>query len=60
MSLFLEGVPGTSAGLDEGNGGSGSEGVVGVRQGVLEPDGCEQLEAGVLGVGAPPLKLECK
>lgn len=61
MSLHLEGVPVASAELAEGNGGGGSEGVVaGVRLHVLELDSCEQVEAGVLGVGVPLLKLDCK
>lgn len=60
MSLFIDGVLGVTTGVDEGNGEGGSEGVVGVRLGVVESDRCEQVEAGVLGVGAPPLKLDCK
>lgn len=61
MSLHLDGVPGASVELDEENGGGGSVGVVaGVRLAVLEPDRCEQVEAGVLGVEAPTLKLDCK
>lgn len=61
MSLHLEGVPGDSVGLAEGNGGAGIEGVVaGVRLEQLDHDCCEHVEAGVVGVGAPPVKLDCK
>lgn len=61
MSSHLEEVPGGSVGLAEGNGGGGNEGVVaGVRLEQLDHDCCEQVEAGVLGVGAPPVKLDCK
>lgn len=61
MSLHLEEVPGASALLDEGNGGGGREGVVaGVRLELLDHECCEQIEAGVLGVGVLPVKLDCR